>query len=237
MLNDERRPTKREILSLLMTVLEPLGLVTHFTTKLKILQDVWRTKIGWDDELPIQFTERWSTWLEELRRITEVQVPRCYSPLLPNATDLQLHLLVDASQEAFSAVIYWRIKIGEDVHVAFIQGKSRISPLRPMSIPRLELQATVLGTRMVPTIKKFQQILVHSTHFWSDSRTVLLWHRLDARRLNPLSLIGLVKLKKQMKTQSGTGCHLSSTWLTTLHEALEKQISDQPEDGSLVPPS
>ncbi len=48
----KRIPTKREILSLLMTIYDPLGLLSHFTVKVKILlQGVWRSGIGWDDEL------------------------------------------------------------------------------------------------------------------------------------------------------------------------------------------
>jgi len=56
-------------------------------------------------------------------------------------------VLCDASEQAFAAVAYWRITSQDKTEVAFAMEKSRVAPLKPMSIPRLELQAAVMGTR------------------------------------------------------------------------------------------
>src|SRR2546430_915303 len=66
----ERRPTKREVLSLIASVFDPLGLLTHFTIQGRILlQDIWRSELGWDDELTEHLSERWMTWLSHLTTI------------------------------------------------------------------------------------------------------------------------------------------------------------------------
>ncbi|CAG7818892.1 unnamed protein product, partial [Allacma fusca] len=88
----------------------------------------------------------------------------------------------DASEEAFASVAYLRIIVGSKISTAFILAKTKVAPLKPLSIPRLELQAAVMGTRLARTIKKELNVRAHSTHFWSDSRIVLCWIRSDARK-------------------------------------------------------
>ena len=68
---------------------------------------------------------------------------------------LELHMFVDASQDAFGAIAYWR-SIGSDgrIDVSLIASKTKCAPTKIMSIPRLELQAAVLGTRLLCTILK-----------------------------------------------------------------------------------
>jgi len=78
-LTGKRLPTKREFLSLMMTIYDPLGFVTNFTVKAKIiLQGTWRTDVGWDDDIPVKYSEAFHQWLEDLKKITEFQVPRLY---------------------------------------------------------------------------------------------------------------------------------------------------------------
>ena len=96
---------------------------------------------------------------------------------------VDLHVFIDASEKAFAAVTYLRVRAEEGpAPVAFVAAKARVAPLKPLSIPRLELQAAVLGTRQADTIRAQTAVIISSTTFWSDSRTVLLWVKSDARR-------------------------------------------------------
>ena len=56
-----KNPTKRDVLRVVMSVFDPLGLLGHFVMQGKILlPDIWRSGIGWDDELPTELNEKWT---------------------------------------------------------------------------------------------------------------------------------------------------------------------------------
>lgn len=94
-----------------------------------------------------------------------------------------MHVFVDASEVAFSAVCFLRIVMTEDdVNVSFIIGKTRCAPVKFLSIPRLELQAAVLGVRLHNTVKKSHNFKITKSMFWSDSKTVLHWINDDSRK-------------------------------------------------------
>ena len=81
---------------------------------------------------------------------------------------------------AFTTVDYWRIYLNNNVDVVFVVGKSRCTPLKPLSIPRLELQAVVLGIRLKESITAFHEIKPGNI-FWSGSKTVIKWIQSDSR--------------------------------------------------------
>ncbi|XP_065086835.1 uncharacterized protein LOC135708663 [Ochlerotatus camptorhynchus] len=58
----------------------------------------------------------------------------------------------------------------------------RVAPLKLTSIPRLELQAAVIGTRLTHTIIETLSIIITRKFYWSDSRDVLCWINSDHRR-------------------------------------------------------
>ncbi|XP_017465319.1 PREDICTED: uncharacterized protein LOC108358465 [Rhagoletis zephyria] len=101
--------------------------------------------------------------------------------MLPVADEVQLHVFVDASSSAYAAVAYLRICKGEDVDIAFVAAKSRCAPLKGMTIPRLELQAAVLGSRLQKSVVEYHDFNIHRIVLWSDSKTVLLWIRSTTR--------------------------------------------------------
>ena len=184
--NGNKRPTKREMLKLVMSVFDPLGFLAHFTVKARILlQEVWRSEIGWDDEITTDLFKKWCLWLQELKNIPEVRIPRCYSLELNQASNVQLHLFCDASEKAFSAVAYLRVETGNKIDVTFVMAKTRVAPLKAISIPRMELQAAVMATRLCKTIQEGHEIKINDYRFWSDSKTVLCWLRSDSRNFKP----------------------------------------------------
>lgn len=180
-----KRPTKREVLKVLMMIFDPLGLIAHFLIHLKVLmQDVWRSGIQWDQQLKDVEFGKWMNWIDMLYLIEKVQIPRCYLFSVPTEQILsfQLHIFVDASEKAYSAVAYLRVESSNSVNSVLVGAKSKVSPLQSLSIPRLELQAAVLGARMKTTILKAHTFKVNRVVFWSDSKTVIAWIRSDHRR-------------------------------------------------------
>ncbi|XP_073821618.1 uncharacterized protein [Musca autumnalis] len=179
-------PTKREVLQVLMSIFDPLGFISHYTIGLKILlQQIWRSAIKWDDELNDELYNNWSSWLSNLEKISHVQVPRCYSKLLKFTQDVQMHTFVDAGEDGYAALCYFRIKYLEEVNTSLVAAKCKVAPLKPISIPRLELQAALTGVRLADKIVQATRLQCTQSFFWSDSKTVLSWLSMDPKNFKP----------------------------------------------------
>ncbi|XP_062714155.1 uncharacterized protein LOC115260572 [Aedes albopictus] len=185
LLDGDAIPTKREMLRLVMSLYDPLGLVASFVIHGKILiQEVWRTETDWDSNIPGEIATRWMEWLTVLKSMTGLRIPRCYfSGYDPSSyNNLELHVFVDASAQAYAAVAYFRIVDRGQIRVALVSSKTKVAPLRGLSIPRLELMAALLGARLRRTIEDNHRLKVTKTCFWSDSSTVCSWIKSDTRR-------------------------------------------------------
>lgn len=183
----ERCPSKRELLSVIMSIFDPLGFLANFLISAKLLmRELWKFKLLWDEALPIAIRTAWDKWSENLQKVVHIQIPRYY--FLKNLPEqLQLHIFVDASEDAFAAVAYWRfVTSDEEASITFVCAKTKCAPLKPLTIPRLELQAAVLGTRMKQMIiEEHKTIQVNRCVFWTDSKTVIKWIASQNRRYKP----------------------------------------------------
>ncbi|XP_036322393.1 uncharacterized protein LOC118736407 [Rhagoletis pomonella] len=179
----ERRPTKIELRSIIMSIFDPLGFLSHITIAAKlIMREVWRQQSSWDSPLPDDISASWERWRQELPAMVELEIPRFYFRN-GTPTQRQLHVFVDASEEAFAAVAYWRaINSTGEVEIAFICSKAKCAPLKPLTVPRLELQAAVLGTRLLQTIREEHSVNASSCMLWTDSKTVVNWIKSEHRR-------------------------------------------------------
>ncbi|XP_075162909.1 uncharacterized protein LOC142235544 [Haematobia irritans] len=184
---NQRVPTKREVLRLVMSIYDRLGLIGHITMYVKILmQKVWRSKIGWDEPIPTPLLIKWAQWLQILPSIQNIKIERCYLKCLKNydGVELQLHTFVDASKDAYAAVCYFRLKQNEHIVCSLISAKSRVAPMKITSVPRLELMAALIGARLSKFICDNHEIVISKKYFWSDSKTVLSWINSDHRKYN-----------------------------------------------------
>ncbi|XP_053691580.1 uncharacterized protein LOC128740093 [Sabethes cyaneus] len=175
-------PTKREVLSFIMSVYDPLGLISHITIESKlIMQDLWRTGIEWDDKIPDNLNKTWQNWIKKLSVLENLSIPRCYS-LQQKESRRELHIFCDASLKAYATVIYMRTMSHLQTDVTIVAAKARVAPTKIISVPRLELQAAVLGTRLLNTVQSELRLTIHKTIFWTDSKTVLSWIKSDVRK-------------------------------------------------------
>ena len=174
-------PTKREFLSIIMSIFDPLGFLTPFTIHSRILmQKVWSSGINWDHKLLENEFFKWKQWLGNLTQVQKCRIPRCYQFESSRVTSIELHIFCDASKEANAAVGYWRFSFKDGTfHIAIIMAKSRVAPVKPISTPRLELQAALLAVRLAKTIASEHNLSFTKRIFWSDSSTVLHWIKKD----------------------------------------------------------
>ena len=172
----EKPNTKRGILSMVSQVYDPLGLLAPFLLKGKVLMQRACKKVqNWDEAVSEDLAKDWTLWKEQLSNLQDVSIPRCLKPQdFGEVKNTQLHYFCDASLDGYGACAYLRmINKHDKVHVALVMAKSRVAPLKPMTIPRLELQAAVEATRLKNQLQVELDLTVDAEHFWSDSTVAL----------------------------------------------------------------
>ena len=146
----------------------PLGFVSPCILPAKaIQQDLCLKGLGWDDPIPETSKQKWEAWLRELPKLEQFQIPRCFKPQeFSDVKRCELHHFSDASNQGYGAVSYLRqINAVGKVHCSLIMAKSRLAPLKAMTIPRMVLSAAVLATRLDWMIK--QEVTLSSTNLLS----------------------------------------------------------------------
>lgn len=179
--------TRRGVLSMLSSVYDPLGLVSPFVLKSKLIfQQECRLNKGWDDPLEDGSVKSWQRWLRDLSTLETFTIPRCLVPTVDdNSYTLELHHFCDASEAAYGAVSYLRvIENTGSVHCSFIMSKSKLAPMKYMTIPRLELCGAVVATKLNTIIRHELCINVKRTFYWTDSLIVLQYIKNKQRRFH-----------------------------------------------------
>lgn len=183
---DDFRFTKRNLLRKIATIFDPLGLVSPYVIRGKmIMQEVWMSGADWDDELPVNLEKKAEQWLSELTELGEAKVPRCLR-ILGKLTVMEIHAFGDASKDAYASALYARSTYDNGtVAVRLIASKTRVAPLESISIPRLEMMAAVLNLHLAETVTTALRVPMKAVTFWSDSLNVLWWIRDPSRKLKP----------------------------------------------------
>lgn len=179
--------TRRGIVSAVYSLFDPLGFIAPYAMKAKLLlQTLSRKRLGWDDTLEETDKEQWKRWLDDLPKLHQIQVDRCFKPKgFGEVKEVQLHLFSDASRQGYAAVAYPRLKdVTNQVHCAFVMGKARYAPIREISIPRLELTAAVISVRLSKIIQEELDMTIDRVCYWSDSTSVLKCINNESKRFH-----------------------------------------------------
>ncbi|XP_034151514.1 uncharacterized protein LOC117595338 [Esox lucius] len=180
-----RAYTRRGILSVVGSVYDPLGFLAPFILPAKlIMQELCRKNLGWDENIPQTISQQWTGWLADLNKMTEFRVDRCMKPTsFGQIRNAQLHHFSDTSESGYGTVSYLRQENNDkEVHVAFMIGKARVSPLKQVTIPRLELTAAVLAVKVDRMLRRELQLQLNKSIFWTDSTTVLKYINNETKR-------------------------------------------------------
>ncbi|GFY01506.1 uncharacterized protein TNCV_2606931 [Trichonephila clavipes] len=169
--------TKRDVLSTIAKIFDPVGLMAPVISKAKIfLQRLWRSKLEWNDLLPAEEYREWQQFLVSLENINNIEIPRRILVAFPEVTEI--HGFADASERCYGAAVYCKSKnLKSETLVRLITSKSRVAPIKSLTIPRLELCAAVLLAKLVKRVVAALQLETAEVYLWSDSMIDLAWLR------------------------------------------------------------
>ena len=186
--------TKTDIARISASIFDPLGLISPFTVRAKIImQMIWRTKketdagmkpIDWTDVIPQNIATIWETWLDQVFEIPNIKIPRWthLEGLGHKKHAYQIHTFCDASEEGVCVATYIRVKTrNEGLVTTLLAAKSSVTPLKAESISRLELVACVLAVRVCAVVRETFPTLPEDTFYWTDSEVCLHWLSLSAK--------------------------------------------------------
>ncbi|XP_033231938.1 uncharacterized protein LOC117182932 [Belonocnema kinseyi] len=145
--------TKRSILSAVSKLYDPMGWLAPVTIVAKILlQKLWLQKLDWDHTLPSDLAQEWYDFCTKLPALSRISIPR-WTFCGRDTNSIEIHGFSDASRLAYSAVVYSRI-ISEsgEIAVKLLIAKTKVAPIKTVSIPHLELWAATLLTRLIPFV-------------------------------------------------------------------------------------
>nr|XP_034833078.1 uncharacterized protein LOC117989776 [Maniola hyperantus]XP_034840342.1 uncharacterized protein LOC117996393 [Maniola hyperantus] len=167
--------TKRTILSQIGRQFDPLGYVAPCIFYAKcLMQQLWSLQLGWDEPLPADLEAQWQTYVSELHLLSQFKHER--HAVLKKHIQLQVVGFCDASSRGYAAVVYLRTE-NTDTKISLLIAKSKVAPLKTVSIPRLELMAAHLLSKLIKyvysmlvTRQQVSEILL-----FTDSSVVLNW--------------------------------------------------------------
>ena len=177
----------RGILSTVSTVYDPLGfLAPLLLVGKRLLQELCKGKVDWDDPIPENVRECWLRWREELHLLENLALPRCFKPEdFGTVRSAQLHYFSDASTNGYGQCSYIRLENNKGkIRCSLVLGKARVASLKMVTIPRLELTAAVVSVRVSEMLCQELQYEGVQEIFWMDSKVVLGYIKNDSKRFH-----------------------------------------------------
>ncbi|KAJ0174495.1 hypothetical protein K1T71_009603 [Dendrolimus kikuchii] len=168
--------TKRSILSIIARIFDPLGWIAPIVFSAKVLlQEIWYLGLSWDEPIPKNLAKKWHTLAANFADLQEIKLPRLILPEDP--TEIHLVGFCDGSSKGYGCCVYLCVVTSESTKSSLIIGKSKVAPLKPVTVNRLELSAAVLLARVLRYIHNLlsPKIKIGSIIAFSDSSTVLSW--------------------------------------------------------------
>lgn len=193
--------TKRSILSIIGQIFDILGLLGPIIIRAKIiLQTVWKNKLSWDEEISGILREKWISFCTDLMHINQIKIPR--HVFCKNPTYVELHTFSDSSEASYGACAYIRCQLNDtEFSCRLISAKSKVAPLRPVTLPRLELTGAVLACRLAEKVKTSLTFNFNRCFYWSDSTITLSWIKASPDRWKKFvaNRVGVIQNKSNIE--------------------------------------
>ena len=204
-------PTKRNVISIVGRFYDPLGFLTPVTIRFKIFfQKLCDCKIDWDEPLSDEVGDEWKTLVGDLQAgACTLSMPRSYHTSCNGVpTSRYLCGFCDASTRAYAAVIYLVTVIDDGAEITFVAAKTRVAPLQPQTIPRLELLSALLLARLISTVDdSLKSILSHfELRCFTDSQVALYWIQGVDREWKPFVRNRTAEIRRKVAPEQWSHC-------------------------------
>ena len=91
---------------------------------------------------------------------------------------MEIHGFADSSLKAYGSAVYLCAEDEDKNRVSnLIMAKSRVAPMKRITLPRLELLAAFITAKLLHYVVQALRISVDSVYAWSDSQIALAWIR------------------------------------------------------------
>ena len=94
-------------------------------------------------------------------------------------------MFCDASKQAFNTSVYIKSFYDNNVYINLVISKTRVTPLKAKSIPRLELMGATIAVRIGVRVANLLKYNPKSIIYWSDSLNVLYWVTKPSKNFKP----------------------------------------------------
>ena len=151
-----------------------------------ILQELCHLDVSWDDPIPDDVKIKWEKWRADLLNLQQISISRCYKPEnFGSVVRTELHHFSDASVKGYRQCSYLRmIDEQQRIHCTLVMGKSRVAPLKPVTVTRLELTTAVCSVRISQQLRRELSYYIDQEYFWTDSKVVLGYISNESRRFH-----------------------------------------------------
>ena len=166
--------TKKNTLKLSAMFFDPLGIISTLVLQAKLIfKDVCLLKFSWEDNLPTILTNKWKSFVNEFKSVKTIEIQR--------HKETELHGFCDASTAAYGVVVYACSVCEHGVKVSLWAAESCVVPGKEQTVPRLELLAAVLLSKLSFSMKlTVERVLKVANIFcWCDSQIMLWWLKLQ----------------------------------------------------------
>ena len=198
----------------------------------KTIQGLCKDSFQWDHPIPENIKQKW---------LNSINIAICFKPKsFGNVKPSSLHHFSDASDIGYGYTSYLRM-VNEDgkVHCCLLIGKSRVTPLKVVSVPRLELTAAVLSVKIYQQLKQElnieEGISEVEEFFGTDSQVALNYvsNELEKFKISVANLVQMIRNNANLsqwnyvRSADNPGDSLSRE-LNTVKEAKVKQWFEDP---------
>ena len=123
-------PTKRNILSILAGLSDPVGLTSPVGVRAKCLfRDLCKESLGWDAPIPQERMFEWNQRIKEVGEVSSVKVQRNILKIEEDGIlHCELHGFGDASKKAYCATVYLVYYTKNGVFSNLLCAKTRVAP-------------------------------------------------------------------------------------------------------------
>jgi len=136
-----------------------------------LIQTLWKENVEWDEPLNNTLCQEWLPIFTDLVSVSKFTIPRQYYNCESKMTNAELHLFCDANNKAYGTIAFLR----QGDKTTFVMARGKVAPLKPLTIPQLELLGALTATRLCAYLQTSFKQYKFRTFLWTDSQIVLYW--------------------------------------------------------------